>query len=606
MQTRRQVLAATALTGAIAAAPALAKTAAAAGASTLTPVLQHIADQMLLSSPESATSLGLDRGALAPLSARLSEVSVAERGRDAERIKGYARELAAVKRDTLSEVDKTRYDTVKFALDLAAAGRKFDYGYTGLSGGVPYAVSQQNGAYSQVSEFLVSQHHIETPADVDAYLSRMSAFGKQLDGETQLIQADAAKGVVLPNFLLDNTLGQQTGFRSAAAASQRMVTTLKERALKVGAPDPTARATSIVETSIYPAMDRQIAALTALKARADDKAGAWKLPNGDEYYAWLLKAGTTTDKSPEEVHQTGLRQNAEIEAEMDTLLKAQGLTQGSVGERTIALGKDPKFLWPNTAEGRAAVVAYAQSRVDNVRPLLPRISKLGLKADVMVKAVPADIQDGAALGYMNFASLDGKRPAIYYINLKDMAYWPKFQIPSLTAHEGVPGHAWQGAYLAEHSKELPLISSLLGFNAFVEGWALYAEQLVDENGLYADDPFARLGYLQAQRFRAVRLVVDTGLHSKRWSRDKAIDYMTAQTGRARSSVTSEIDRYCASPGQACGYKIGHNEIVRLRAQAKVNAGPSFDVRDFNDAVVTTGGVPLSVLASVIDRRFPKA
>jgi len=213
--------------------------------------------------------------------------------------------------------------------------------------------------------------------------------------------------------------------------------------------------------------------------------------------------------------------------------------------------------------------------------------------------VPADIQDGAALGYMNFAAVDGSRPAIYYINLKDTSYWPRWTIPSLTAHEAIPGHAWQGAYLAEHRADVPLIASLLGFNAFVEGWALYAEQLVDESGLYKDDPLARLGYLQAQRFRAVRLVVDTGMHAKRWTRAQAIAFMVANTGRSNGAVTSEIDRYCASPGQACGYKIGHNEIIRLRTQAKAALGPRFDQRDFNDAIVRTGGVPLTVLSTVI-------
>ena len=204
---------------------------------------------------------------------------------------------------------------------------------------------------------------------------------------------------------------------------------------------------------------------------------------------------------------------------------------------------------------------------------------------------------------MNFASLDGSRPAIYYINLKDMSFWPRFQLASLTSHEALPGHAWQGAYLAEHKEDVPTIYSLMNFSAFIEGWALYAEQLIDESGAYDADPWSRLGYLQAQRFRAVRLVVDTGLHAKRWTRDQAIDFMVANTGRSKASVTSEVDRYCASPGQACSYKTGHNELIRLRAAAKAKIGPAFDVRDFNDTVVQTGGVPLSVLATVVQRRF---
>jgi uncharacterized protein (DUF885 family) len=290
---------------------------------------------------------------------------------------------------------------------------------------------------------------------------------------------------------------------------------------------------------------------------------------------------------------------------MDKILKAQGLTQGSVGERAAALTSDKRFLQPDSDAGRAAVIAKCQSVIDAIRPRLGRISKLGLKADVQVKRVPIDIQDGAGLGYMNFASTDGKRPAIYYINLKRMDYWPEWTLASLTTHEAIPGHAWQGAYLAEHPDVVSPVAQLIGFNAFVEGWALYAEQLVDEDGFYADDPLGRLGYLNAQRFRAVRLIVDTGMHAMKWSRDKAIATMVAETGRSVGSVTSEIDRYCASPGQACGYKIGHNEILKQRARARAMLGPKYDVRDFNDALVMTGGVPLAALAGVVDRMMAR-
>ncbi|HPU16031.1 MAG TPA: DUF885 domain-containing protein, partial [Polymorphobacter sp.] len=326
-----------------------------------------------------------------------------------------------------------------------------------------------------------------------------------------------------------------------------------------------------------------------------------ELPDGEAYYEWLLKGSTTTSLSADEIHKTGLRQTAELQAGMDKVLRAQGMTQGTVGERLSAMTADPKFLYPNDDKGRAQIIAFIQARIDDVRPKMPMLSNLKLNADVKVKRVPEDIQDGAGLGYMNFASLDGKRPAIYYVNLKDTGYWPSYTLASLTAHEAIPGHAWQGAFIAENQDKLPLISSLLGFNAFVEGWALYAEQLVDEIGMYKDQPFWQVGFLQALNFRAVRLVVDTGMHAKKWTRQQAIDYMVANTGRARGAVTSEIDRYCASPGQACGYKIGHNEIVRLRAKAQAAMGPKFTLQSFNDAVVTTGGVPLEVLGKVIDR-----
>jgi uncharacterized protein (DUF885 family) len=266
-----------------------------------------------------------------------------------------------------------------------------------------------------------------------------------------------------------------------------------------------------------------------------------------------------------------------------------------------ALTKDPKFLYPNTDAGKKELLAYLNGRIEAIRPFIPKFSKLGLKAPVEVKPVPKEIEAGAALGYMNFAALDGSRPAIYYVNLMDTGNWPRYTLASLTMHEALPGHAWQGAYLAERNSEIHTISSLTGFGAFTEGWALYAEQLADEVGLYKDDPFGRLGYLQAIRFRCARLVVDTGLHDKRWSREQAITWMVGATGRSTGAITSEVDRYCASPGQACAYKTGHNEIVRLREKAKAALGPKFDLRDYNDAVVMTGGTPLAVLETVIDR-----
>jgi uncharacterized protein (DUF885 family) len=268
-----------------------------------------------------------------------------------------------------------------------------------------------------------------------------------------------------------------------------------------------------------------------------------------------------------------------------------------------ALGRDPRFLFPDNDAGRAQIIAYLSDRIAAVRHRLPELFNLKLKAPVVIKRVPPDIQDGAAQGYMNPGAIDGSRPSTYYINLKTTTYWPRFSLPTLTYHETIPGHAWQGAYLTETGK-LPLIRIVLsGFNAYVEGWALYAEQLAGEIGMYADDPFGELGYLQAQQFRACRLVVDTGLHAMRWTRQQSIDWFVENTGRPRASMQSEVDRYCSTPGQACGYKIGHTEINRLRDKAKRELGAKFDLRAFNDTVVTAGAVPLTVLASAVDAQI---
>jgi uncharacterized protein (DUF885 family) len=347
-------------------------------------------------------------------------------------------------------------------------------------------------------------------------------------------------------------------------------------------------------------VERQIAALNEAADHADHDAGVWKLPHGDDYYSWLLRVGTSTNLTADEIHAMGLEQGREIDARMDQILRRQGMTHGTVGERMSAATRDRRFLKPNTDAGRAEIISYLEGRIAASRALLPRLSHMSLRAPVEVRRVPVNIQNGAGLGYMNFASLDGSRPAIYYINLRDTALWPIWTLPTLTAHEALPGHAWQGAYLAEHHNEIPLIMSLMGFNAFVEGWALYAEQLVEELGYYDNDPFGRLGYLQAQRFRAARLVVDTGLHAKHWSREQAIQSLIDQTGRAAGAAQSEIDRYTSTPGQACGYKVGHTEILRLREHARTELGSRFDLRDFNDTIVQTGGIPLTVLADAID------
>lgn len=571
-------------------------------------VLDAIANDVLARSPEGLTQLGLDSGKFAWARSRLGDRSAAARARTAPDIARYKRMLASVNRASLGSQDRALYDSVAYSLMSGERGTRFAYGRIGsLGGGGPYVISQQDGSYQSVPEFLDSAHKVENASDAEAYLSRLGAFAVALDQETEQARRDAGMGVIAPDFVLDTALGQMKRLRAVPAANARMVMALVAKAKAKGlAGDWSARATKIVSDSVYPALDRQIAAVTGIRGKAKHDAGVWKLPQGDAYYAWQLQYATSTAMTPAEVHGMGLDQGAELDARMDSVLKAQGMTQGTVGERLAALTKDPRQLFANTDAGKREAVTYVQGKMDELRAFLPRVSRMTMKAGVTVKRVPQDIESGAALGYMNPAALDGSRPAIYYINLKDSANWPKFTIPTLSAHEGLPGHSWQFAYIAEHRDDVPTITSIMGFNAFVEGWALYSEQLVDELGFYKDDPFGQLGMFQALRFRASRLVTDTGLHDLKWSREKAVDYMRSTTGRSVAAVTSEVDRYCASPGQACGYKVGHTEIVRLREKAKAALGAKFDVRDFDDAVVQTGGVPLTVLATLVDDYIARA
>ena len=568
-------------------------------------LLARFADELLTLSPITATSLGLDTGKHADLRAKLDDHGATERAASKAQVDSMRARLAKIDHATLTPQQHLQVMTVDYAAARGQDGAKFAYGGGAgdgfIGGATPYVVTQQNGALTLVPEFLNSQHPVKTAADAEAYLARVAAFGRVLDQETVQVKEDAAHGVMPPAFIASNALGQLKEYRALPAANQPLIASLVTRAKAAGLTgDYAARCAKLIDNIVYPALDRQIAAFAASTKNAPATAGIDRLPDGEAYYAYALRLGTTTTLSADEIHKTGLAQNEEIKAKIEAILISQGMTKGTVGERVVALNTDPRFLMPNTDEGRAKIIAFIKGKIAATRALMPQLSHLGLNAPVDVKRVPVDIQDGAALGYMNFASLDGSRPAIYYVNLSTTNLWPTYQLATLSAHEGLPGHAWQGAYLAEHSKEIPAISSMMSFNAFVEGWALYAEQLMDEMGLYKHDPFGRIGYLQAQQFRACRLVVDTGLHSKHWTRAQSIDFLSAQTGKGRDATTSETDRYCASPGQACGYKVGHNQIVALRDKAKAALGAKFDPAAYNDAVVKTGGVPLDLLTGVVD------
>jgi uncharacterized protein (DUF885 family) len=605
--SRRDILSMVLAAGAAAALPGLAtaRVVAHAADTRFNKLLAAFAEEILVLVPSTATSLGKDSGARSALKSQLEDYSPAGDAKWTAQVHAMEKRLVALDRKQLSPRAQIRCDTVLYSVRAGIAGERFDFGgaASGFFGGTsPYPVTQQNGALVSVPEFLDSQHTIADAADAEAYLARVAALARVLDQESARITAQAAQGVIPPAFIAATALGQLKAFRATPAADQKLVTSVATRTKQLGIAGAwEARALKLVVEAVYPALDRQIAAFTQATARANDTPGVDKLPDGAAYYQWALNLGTTTSYTAAEIHAVGMAQVKELQGRIDTILRSQGMADGTVGERIAALSRDPKMLYPDTDAGRAQIIAFCNTRVDAIRAIMPKISHLKLKAPLEIKRVPADIQAGAPLGYMNFASLDGKRPAIYYINLKSTSYWPRQALTTLTAHEGIPGHAWQGAYIAEHQAELPLIASLTGYNAFVEGWALYAEQLVDECGLYANDPFSKVGYLQGQLFRACRLVVDTGLHAMQWPREKAIAFLVENAGSVVASATSEVDRYIVMPGQACGYKMGHNEILKQRDRAKVALGAKFDLAGYNDALVASAGVPLAVLPTVVDQ-----
>ena len=605
MLNRRDLLLTGAAGAAIAAAPALA--AAPAPAKTgedakLAAMLDRFFQAQVDESPLQATSLGLDKGARAPLKAQLDDRSSAEKARRLARVKARMAELKTVDRSKLTGLSAVDYDVVAYQFaNSISAGERFSFGEVGGRFS-PYVISQQNGAYQSIPDFLDSQHRVATKEDADAYLSRLRAFPRALDQDVERMREDAGRGVIAPVFDLDTALGQLRALRDKPAAQTVLAQSLVGKAQKAGlAGDYAASSTAIVEREVFPALDRTIAAVQAMRARADDRAGIWKLPDAEAYYAAALRASTTTELSAAEIHQLGLEQVAEITGRLDAILKKQGLSQGTVAQRLTALNDDPSQLYPDTDAGREALLAQLNGQIKAMYARLPQAFAVLPKAEVQVKRVPVFIQDGAANGYYNGASLDGTRPATYYINLKDVHDWPKFGLATLTHHEAVPGHHLQIS-TAQESQDIPLIRRRSPFSAYTEGWALYAEQLASEMGAYQGDPLGEAGFLQSFLFRAARLVTDTGIHGPdRWSREQATDYLVNATGFARPRTLREVDRYTVSPGQACSYKVGHTVWARVRAKAQAALGPRFDLKRFHE-VLLSGAMPLTILEQVVDQR----
>jgi uncharacterized protein (DUF885 family) len=607
---RRQFLqGGVAVAAVLAASPGRAQPALGSEDAKLRALLDAFFQEDLDDAPEFATILGLDVDARAGQRSRLGDMSSDGRKRWVAAHHDRLARLATIDAAKLTASGKNDRDVVAYAYtQVVEGGDRFTFGespagfsYAPYS---PYVVSQLSGAYQSVPDFLDSQHPVKTAADAEAYLARLEAFPTALDANTAGLQADAARGVLAPDFALDATLGQLTRLRAPSAAASGLAISLSGRASAAGiAGDWNRRAAAIIDGKVYPALDRQIAALKALRPTASADAGIWKIPDGDAYYAGALAFQTTTARTPDEVHQLGLAQVADLSARMDGLLKAQGLTTGTVGERLTALSKRPDQLYPNTDAGRAALIAALNVQTEDMRARMPRAFRTLPKSPVEIVRVPPEIQDGAPNGYATAPTLDGSRPGRFYINLKDTAEWPKFTLPTLTYHEALPGHQWEGAIAMEDKNASILRRVGLGFAAYGEGWGLYAEQLAGELGAYDNDPLGEIGFLQSMQFRAVRMVVDTGMHAWRWSRAKATDYMVETTGMPRARVQREIDRYCIWPGQACSYKIGHTEWVRLREEAKVRAGARFDLKTFHD-ILRQGGMPLVVLQSVVEGLFP--
>ena len=599
--TRREMLAA------LASAAALPLVSACGGYRALPPtttsdadalaLLDGIANNLLSLSPEAATSLGIDIGARAGLRSQLADRSAAGQQRIARQLRTDLARLNAFDASGLSYATRTSFDVVRSAYTTSLEGFALPYGDITVGGwrNTPYVVIQNVGAYLDVPRFLDSDHRIESAQDAEAYLARLQSYARQLDGELGRIQAARGLGLVPPAFLIDKALGQMRLSAKNAREGGTLVESIERRAKNIPG-DWAGRARMIAAQEIAPALDRQIRELEAERAVATNDAGIAARPHGEEFYRWALRASTTTMMSPDEVHELGQSEVKRLHAQMDTILKEIGYSQGSVGERMKGLASDPRYKFSEGDKGRAEIMAFIKDRLDWVKAQMPRAFNKVVNPNMEVKRLPPEEEPGAPAAYGGAGSIDGKIPGRFWINLRTTDLHSKYSLADLAFHEAIPGHIWQG----EYTHEMPLIRQMLAFNAYSEGWALYAEQLADELGAYDNDRVGRLGYLQSIAFRACRLVVDTGLHAKRWTREQAVRFFVDVNGSNPEEVASEVDRYCSWPGQACGYKVGHSEINRQRDRARAALGAKYDLKAFNDTVVRGGNVPLDVLARNVD------
>ena len=559
--------------------------------------LDQIGENLLTLFPESATSLGVDTGARAALRSQLGDRTAMGQKTIADQVRRDLDRARAIDTSGLSHPTRTSVEVVCSAYATALEGFALPYGdiTVGNWRNTPYAVIQNVGAYLDIPRFLDSDHPIENAADADAYLARLQSYARQIDGELGRITAAREQGLVPPAFLIDKALSQLRLSAKGAREGGAVVDSIARRTANIpGA--WSARARTIAAQDIAPALDRQIAELEAERKVATDEAGMWARPGGDDFYRWALKASTTTTMTPDEVHAMGQSELDRLQSQMDSIMKGIGLTNGTVADRMNAIARDPRYKFAAGDQGRAEIVAFIQNRLTWIRAQLPRAFKTLVNPRMEVKRLPPEEEPGAPTAYGGAGSIDGKIPGRFWINLRTTDLHSKFALADLAFHESIPGHIWQG----EYTHKMPLIRQLLAFNAYSEGWALYAQQLADELGAYENDPVGKLGYLQAIAFRACRLVVDTGIHARRWTRQQGVGFFVERNGSNPIEVASEVDRYCSWPGQACGYKVGHSEINRQRDRAKAGLGANYDLGAFDDAVVLGGNVPLDVLAKNID------
>ncbi|HQG40513.1 MAG TPA: DUF885 domain-containing protein, partial [Spirochaetales bacterium] len=442
--------------------------------------------------------------------------------------------------------------------------------------------------------------------EVYNYIKRLNKFPLKFSQVMEGLKIREQKGILPPRFVIERVLDEMKEFIAKPAVENPLYTVFKgklEKLTHIKQPEHDKvlmMVKSAIEQSVYPAYSMFIEYFTTLRQKATNDDGVWKLPQGDKYYAYLLHSHTTISEDAEAIHNTGLAEVERIETAMRKILSEQGFgTVEQPAKKLAELAKEERFQFPDTDEGRKACIAEYERILAEVKSVLPAWFNVQPRAELKVERIPEFKEKTAPGAYYQPADIGGGRPGVFYANMRNMKEIAKFSMKALAYHEGIPGHHFQIA-LAQETRKLPLFRRMIPFTAFAEGWAMYAEHLAREMGIYKDDPFGLLGSYDSELFRAVRLVVDTGIHQMRWTRDEAIAYMEAHSAQDHASIVSEIERYIVMPGQACSYKMGMLTILQLRENAKAELGSSFNIRDFHDCVLKNGAMPLGILEKVVD------
>ena len=549
--------------------------------------------QVLFEEPELLSSLGLvEQFGITGHNGKLSDESPAHQQKQFDRLRQNLADLHAYPLEKQNPSQRLSTSVLDWFLSVQAEGEKFQWHN--------YPVNQLFGVQNQFPSFMANTHRLLGPRDCEYYVKRLGAVTVKFDQVLEGLKWRQEKQITPPRFVVERVLKEMTDFVAQPPAENILATSFKTRAAKIDKltneqrSDFQEQVEGSIRHKVYPAYQKLIDYFTALLPSTTTDDGVWKLPDGEAFYAYMLRQNTTTTLNPAEIHALGVAEVARIEGEMRAILDANGFTGQSISAALVALGKDPRFLFPNDDAGRAAALAEYTRLIDQALERSKRIFSTLPKAKIEVRRVPEFKQATGPGAYYEGAALDGTRPGIFYANLRDMNELAKWSMPTLAYHEGVPGHHFQIA-IAQELSGLPQFRKLIPFTAYMEGWALYTEWLAKDAGWYEGDSFGDLGRLQAELFRAVRLVVDTGIHAQRWTREQAIAYMLEHTGMGDKEVTAEIERYIVSPGQACAYKVGMLKILELRKRAQTELADKFDVREFHDVVLKNGALPLEIL-----------